>query len=371
MAVVLDLSDELIILIISNFTKPSHLLQLALANKRIHAIAIQHLYENVVFDRADYPAFPPFMQHRGSGVIRYDYKAPHSNVLHLSNMIRSNTLPAGQTITALTIAVDINNVCNKFQTLLSLLLPQLSSLKHLTLESVSDHRLAWQHEHFSLAPLAVALGPASHTLQSLSMHFFLSPGDSDGWTIGSLRHFSELKYLSVQGNVLLGQYGNIASTMPSLDSVLPPGLKRLRLHWCTMKGIQSLYVVLLDFVKASLRVSRKMEELVVQLGARAANEVDQWNVELFETSLPNMNEDARQGGLHLRMALDWRQDYRWVARSAVAHQSLRFSGKKERKGHPIYTYLSGSVDSGIATLNTAECVQRTSNLYHKQQHPHM
>lgn len=50
MAVLLDLSDELIILIASNISKPYHMLQLALANKRIHGIAIQHLYRNVTFD---------------------------------------------------------------------------------------------------------------------------------------------------------------------------------------------------------------------------------------------------------------------------------------------------------------------------------
>ncbi|CAF9936460.1 hypothetical protein IMSHALPRED_010769 [Imshaugia aleurites] len=59
-------------------------------------------------------------------------------MLHLSNdMIWSNTLPAGQTVTRLTIIIGINNLC---QTLLSLLLPQFSSLKDLTLKSVSADR---------------------------------------------------------------------------------------------------------------------------------------------------------------------------------------------------------------------------------------
>lgn len=40
MAVLLDLAEELIVLIASNITKPSHMLQLSQANKRIHGIAI-------------------------------------------------------------------------------------------------------------------------------------------------------------------------------------------------------------------------------------------------------------------------------------------------------------------------------------------
>lgn len=323
MAMFLDLSDELIILIASYISKASHLLQLALANKKIHGIAIQHLYENVAFNQDDYDAIPTPIDYRSGvapyPVILYQYTAPHLNVLRLSNMIRSNTLPANRTVTRLTILLGVNNLCNQFQTLLSLALPQFSSLKHLTLKSVSDDRLDWERELFSLAPLAVALSSASQTLQSLSMHFFLGPKLDDGWTIGSLRHFSNLNYLSIQGNVLLGDYDHLPSSSPSLDSVLPPGLKRLRLHLDLIEGLgdlpvvlSKLAVVLSNFVKDSLRISRETKELVVQLNTEAVDHALQDEVEHFGKSLQNMNERSRSENLDLRMALEWGEDCRWL-----------------------------------------------------------
>ena len=303
MAVLLNLSNELIVLIASNLTKPSHMLNLALADRRIHGIAIQHLYQNVIFDREDYPPFPDLYDYSPS-VLYCDYTAPHSNIQRLSDMIRTNTLQTSHIMTRLTIIIGINNVCNKFQTLLSLLLPQLSSLKHLALESVSDDRLAWQQEHFSLAPLAVALSHMSQTLRSLSLHFFLEPGDSDGWTIGSLRHFSQLEYLSVQGNVLLGHDALSASDSPSLNSILPPGLKHLRLHWTINQGMPYLHSLLKNLVRDSLRIPRQTEKIVVHLDARTVNRYTQPIVAVCERGLADLNEEARQGGLDLRVSLE-------------------------------------------------------------------
>ena len=319
MAVLLGLSNELIILVASNVRKPSHLLQFALTNKRIHLLVIDYLYANVVFDRVDYPW--SFGHGRLSSellklsdLIKIDYDVPHSNVLHLSSMIRDKTLPAGQTVTRLTIILGVNAVGNRFQTMLSLLLPQLSSLKTLTLESISEDRLAWQREHFSLAPLAVDLSASSQTLETLDLHFYLDPGDSDGWTIGSLRHFSKLKYLSVQGGVLLSQYCDRVADVPTLDSILPPTLERLRLHWDQLEELQNLEVILKEFVEDSIKGSRKIEELVVQLNDKAYNMFDQSLAEVFGKELPVMNDEARQAGLNLRLALEWDREYQWIPR---------------------------------------------------------
>lgn len=328
MAVLLDLSGELIILIASNIRKPSHMLALALANKRIHAIAIEQLYERITFDQDDYPPFPSLLTNWNSGntpsIIRYGDTTPHSNILRLSNMIRLNTVPKAQMITRLTIIIGVNHDWNRFQTLLSLLLPELSSLRNLTLKSVSEDRLAWRHEQFSLAAFGAALNNTSQTLRSLSIHFSLDPKHDDGWTFGSLRHFSKLKYLSIQGSVFLGQNGFFAPQMLSLDSVLPQGLERLRLHWCIMYGLRSLYVVLSNFVKDSSRVARNTEEIVVQLDAKTLNRLRQYDLELFERNLTGLNEQARREGLDLKMALEVPEGYHRVA------QPFRLEGQLDR-----------------------------------------
>ena len=327
MAVLLDLSNELIILIASHMSKPSHLLHFALTNTRIYALATQRLYENVTFHHDEFSSYLDLVGPCGdkedepstatlecmSSFVQNDYGAPHSNLLRLSDMIRSNALPAGQTVTRLSIVVGINREGNQFQTILSSLLPQLHSLKHLTLKSVSETRLDWQRECFSLESLSVALDAASQTLQSLDMDFALDPeDDNDGWTIGSLSHFSKLRHLSVQGCVLLGQSGTPVSTMPSLDSVLPPGLKCLHLRWDRIEELQNLVIILEEFVDDSVTLSRKMEKLIVQLHDGAGNPSEQSLVQLFERTFPIMNERARTGGLELELALDWRREYPWV-----------------------------------------------------------
>lgn len=214
-------------------------------------------------------------------------------------------------MTRLTVVMSVQHELNRFQTMLALLLPQLSSLRDLSLTSVSDRWITWEHETFSFAPLAVALGPARHTLRSLSMHFSLDHQDGDGWTVGSLRHFSKLTYLAIQGVALLGPYGRSAAGMPSLDSILPPGLKCLRLHWCVIEGFQSLLDVLATFVKDSVRVSRKTEKIVVQLNAQGVNEHES-EVLLFESGLSDLSEEAMRGGLDLGITLDWRKGCCWV-----------------------------------------------------------
>ena len=83
MAVLLDLSNEIIILIASNISKPMHVLQLALVNRRIHTIAIQQLYGNLTFQRDDYSTFIPLILEpdgSGSNILRYSDEAPHSNL---------------------------------------------------------------------------------------------------------------------------------------------------------------------------------------------------------------------------------------------------------------------------------------------------
>ena len=276
---------------------------------------MQHLYGNVTFDHDDYPPFPILSRQENNAntpsVIQDDGTALHSNVLRLSNMILFNTLPAGQIVTRLTFIVNITRNCKGFHILLCLLLPQLFSLKNLTLESVSEDFPAWQHEHFPFYPLRAALSHTSQTLQSLDMFFSIDSIFSDGRAIGSLRHFSKLKYLSIQESVLLGPS---RPGSPSLESVLPPGLISLRLQVPVLlcletslsEGGRNLHGVLENFVKDNLRIPRQTEEVVVQLNNELSsiNPIYHTTRVLWEKRLPDLNEKARQGGLGLRFVLD-------------------------------------------------------------------
>lgn len=309
MVELLDISDELIILILARIRKPSHLLQLALANKRIHGIAIQHLYANVTFDHDDYHA----VSHGSPGD---DLTPPHPHMQLLAKMIRSNALPSGQTVTSLNITVAEENECNLVQTSLALLLPQLSSLKHLTLKSVFAGRRLWNREQLSLAPLSSALSESSQTLESLSLGLCSGTRTSrDGWTIGSLRHLPKLKHLSIQENFLLSEYALDPSQdckVPDLHDILPSGLKTLRLKWNWMDRVRNLENhrdILEGFVRDSLRERRPMKELVLDLDPRIKDQYDESRLGFLEANLAMLNEKSRLGGLSLRMTLEWTHNY--------------------------------------------------------------
>lgn len=80
-----------------------------------------------------------------------------------------------------------------------------------------------------------------------------------------------------------------------------------------IERISDLRVVLTDFVTYSLTVRRKTEKVVVQLNAKAKNELYRSHVGNFERGLAKTNDKARQGRLDLRLGLEWREDYHWKA----------------------------------------------------------
>lgn len=314
MATLLGLSNELIILIASNLTRPVDLLQFALTNQRIYDIAIKTLYENVTIDPSDYPPFATSWYYPNDNFIgmmsaRSLHGPPYSNLMRLSGMIRSNALPSGRTITRLSLSLGLKSTANRFQTLCSTLLPQLSSLKDLTLVSVKDYYQGWDSEPFSLATLGAAFDSLSQTLETLDMNLYLDPRQNDGWTVGSFRNFSKLKFLSVQGCVLLGRCGSPIASIPSLDSVLPPSLKCLRLQWCSMHELQSLAIILETFVEDSVMDSRRMERLAVRLNNVDGSPRERPPVKALDRSIEAINEKARAGGLQLELALEWSNDY--------------------------------------------------------------
>lgn len=245
-------------------------------------------------------------------IFRDDLNAPQSNILRLAHMMRTRALPAGREVTSLTISVCINNFENPFQTMLSLLLPQLSSLKHLTLQSISEIQLPYNnvllHEQFSLAAFATALSGTSPSLQSLDVDLALHPNYSDGWPIGSLRHFTKLQHLSIHPNFLFGLYWSLIRERLSMDAILPSGLKSLRLRWCTISELVGLETILASFVNDSGSSSRRMEKLVVQLDARAESNYYQKAADVFggqmERRMERLNTIAKGWGLELRLAME-------------------------------------------------------------------
>lgn len=127
--------------------------------------------------------------------------------------------------------------------------------------------------------------------------------------MGSLRQFFKLKYLSVQESVLLG---HSTSDCPHLESVLPPGLKRLRLQVPELEVARNLHAVLEKLVKDSLRITRETDKVELQVNTKLVhvtfiNLIYHSNRELLERTLPDLNEKARQGGLGLRVVLDGRK----------------------------------------------------------------
>lgn len=314
MAFFLRLSNELIILIASNIRKPSHLLQLALVNKRLHDIAIQHLYENVTFHQDDYPP-PSSSSQDNEGVeernpwsnppISRTPRDPYSNILRLSDMIGSNTLPACHSVTRLTIVIDMDDVCSA---LLFELLPKLSSLTHLTLAYVSEAQLPGVHTHFPLTPYAAALSHTSQTLQSLSFHIAPDRADFGAGPIGSLRPFTMLRSLSVQADVLIGsfRYPLQAFSEPDLTSVLPQGLKRLWLSECNNHHIRRLSTLFDGFVVHDWTLRKVTEKVVVFIQTHRANGlVGQEIVPGFTT----LNPGSGPRGLDLEMVLEGRDDF--------------------------------------------------------------
>lgn len=95
---------------------------------------------------------------------------------------------------------------------------------------------------------------------------------------------------------------------------MPPALERVRLHWDKLEELQDLEVILKEFVKDSIKGSRKMEELVVKLNDKAYNMFDQSLAEVFGKELPVMNDEARQADLNLRLALEWDRENQWIPR---------------------------------------------------------
>lgn len=210
-----DLSNELLALVVTHITKPSDKLHFALLNKHYHDRIVPLLYKNITIDFTNY-RIPQLGKHTG---LAPNVKSPRFLVPQppCSNFVRlaettNGTVP--HHIKSLTLKLQANNEANVIETtlcILLLLLPHLTQLRFALFECGRNG----QPEMFSLAPFAQLLAPLSGTLRTLSIYLASKkvskcvsnfyPGCVDGWTVGSLRHFSALEDLSIQMGSLLGR----------------------------------------------------------------------------------------------------------------------------------------------------------------------
>ncbi|MCJ1461004.1 hypothetical protein MMC28_011386 [Mycoblastus sanguinarius] len=269
MATLLALSTELIIVLSSFLSKPSHMLHLALVNKQLHGVIISLLYDHINFVYNDHPAPGPRKRRRRKNngkqakTERHDYGASYTNIMRLSSMLQSKSLPPRHAISHLTIDFEASDECNKFQTATSSLLPHISSLKYLSLRFVALPGPQLQQEIFSFALLATALRPSSGTLRELSLLVDRTELYEDGWTIGNLRHFHHLEVLRFQGDALLDDEADA-----DLDDILPIALKFLWLHWNDINGLSGLQSVL-ERLTARSRPHRALKNVFVQFDSHS------------------------------------------------------------------------------------------------------
>jgi len=313
MAQLFDLPDELIIDITSHISKSSDMLQLALVSKLSHSRILPLLYENVTFDYRDYPvkleAEPetptldretfessrpvPWESMRSDPP---DPEPPFTNIMRLARMLESNSLPYGQTVSGLTLILIQENDCNFCQTALLKLLPHLPSLRHLNLTSTSTGP-AYRRDFFSFAPLAGALRHVSRTIRGLDI--YVSNGRGDGWTIGSLRHFSALEELSIQVEGLLGRSEKEIEDS-DLSDLLPPRLKHLQLYW---DCLHKLSYVVARYLNTLLTVPHKLETLTIHVDDSDVprNKRGASPFEFMQADLAKANERAMQRGVKINI----------------------------------------------------------------------
>ncbi len=239
----LDLSNELLVTIVNHITKPSDKLHFALLNKQSCERIIPFVYQHIIFDSAEYPSprtpKTRVSKHRAPSPKTLQALAPGppcSNFVRLTNKLSSRYQSHGvfpHRIHALTIKIEADNEGNELQIAFCKILSFLPYLTHLHFEYRGKNGQHWP-ESFSFAPLAQALSPLSGTLRSLTVYVagkdITSERKSDGWTIGSLRHFHNLKALSMQVSGFMGN-DNGEIFMADLNELLPPKLQNFKLYW--------------------------------------------------------------------------------------------------------------------------------------------
>jgi len=311
----LDLSNELLTAIAKYITKPSDKLHFAFLNKQSCERIIPLLYEHIIFDYKEYatPKLPRHRIHPNQNKRPRPLKGlapppPCSNLVGLTKMISSGYQSHGafqNRINALTIKLEANSEGNEVQIAFYRILPLLPHLTHLHFEFLANYN-SHQPEVFSFAPLAGATSPLSGTLRSLSIYVSekdkTGKGASDGWTIGSLRHFHALAALSIQVAALMGMEDG-AIMAADLNELLPPKLQHFELY-CPISSPEMLSGVLRKWLFGEVQHPWTLKTITLHIVKEITlGDAVLWSV--FET----IREQARLLGHDVELKMDISQNY--------------------------------------------------------------
>ena len=234
MAKFIHLPNELIIAMVSYIRKPADILQLCIAERRIHQLILPLLYENIVFHYLDYPT-------------REQYSL-YSKVFSLCRLFKQqqqngksgdrHSPDFGGVCRSLAISMHNSMGCPTTNVLdLFSFLPFLRNLSLICSRRRTDYKSTFT---FHVGKLGRVLHPLRDTLETLAL--FIGRQDDycseDG--IGSLHRFKAMKQLRIQSHVLLGSdwHGNADSGL-LLSQLLPPNLEDLTIHCCVVECIHS------------------------------------------------------------------------------------------------------------------------------------
>ena len=226
MAKFMDLSNELVIAIVSFIRKPADILQLCIADRRSHDIILPLLYENIVLHHLDYPTDRPHSL--SSNVISLCRLFNHQQQNGRSG--NSNGPDFGAGCRSLNINMHWSTRCNAYS--VTELLSFLPFLRNLSF--ISSRRRFFYYGpsiKFPTVDLGQALHPLQDTLVTLTLYIGHEFEYCTIYGIGSLHRFKAMKQLCIQSPVLVG-WGAGPSEL-SLSRLLPPKLEDLTIHCCT------------------------------------------------------------------------------------------------------------------------------------------
>lgn len=313
---ILDLSNELLVTIVNHITKPSDKLHFALLNKQSCGRIIPLIYQHIIFDSAEYPSprKPKYRvsKHRAPSPKTLRALAPgppYSNIVRLTKKLSSHYQSHGvfrHRINALTIKIEADNEGNEVQIAFCKILFFLPYLTHLHFEYRGKNSQHWP-ESFSFAPLAQALSPLSGTLRSLTIYVagkdITSERKSDGWTIGSLRHFHALTALSMQVSGFMGN-DDSAIVTADLNELLPPKLQKLKLYWPNLLT-SMLTIVLEKWLLGEVQQPWTLETITMHVDEKSTA----WDADFWWPAIQAIRDQARTLGRNVDLKLILEKDY--------------------------------------------------------------